>query len=64
LHTDTLGVFLDFDENKAAFFMNRERVTKYFKIYSGTTTVFFFFSAGCQSPPPCHLLVAGTDAAL
>lgn len=31
---DTLGVFLDFDENKAAFFMNRERVTKYFKIYS------------------------------
>ncbi len=38
VHTDTLGVFLDFDENKAAFFMNRERVTKYFKIYSGTTT--------------------------
>jgi hypothetical protein len=35
---DTLGVSLDFDNNKAAFFKNRERVTKFFNIYSDPDT--------------------------
>jgi hypothetical protein len=60
---DTLGVFLDFDENKAAFFKNRERATKFFKIFTDLpTTIASSVPVAAASPDPLASVAEASPA--